>query len=112
MAHAAGSADRAFQHRGAAVDREFRFSVKDHEHLFALIVEVVAHAAAGHDLAAVKKIEIGGERVTGQQGFARHIARASVGTAARVFGRIGMSDALSQCVAGQHREGRCHQQEQ
>jgi hypothetical protein len=40
-----------------------------------LIVEVMAHAAAGHDLATVDEAQVSSQRIAGHEHFAGHIAR-------------------------------------
>ena len=87
-----------FQGRGAAVDGEFGLAVEDHEHLFAVIVEMLADAAARRDLAPIEEVEIGNQRVARQQAHAAHVARAAVRAALAVLTGIGMSDALRQRI--------------
>ncbi len=113
MPHAGGRADGSFENRRTAVDGELGLSVEDDEHLFAGVVEVVAYAAAGHDLAAMDEIQGHVHGRGGHEDFAGHVARAVMRPAARVFRWIGMSDALGERVAGQERNrGYEHQERQ
>ena len=59
MSHPRRHPHRASQRRRAAIDCELRLAVEDHEHLFALVVEVGADAALRRDDAAVQEVEMG-----------------------------------------------------
>ena len=63
---------RSFDQRGASVNRELGFSVKNHEHLFNSVMEVMANTGARRDLAAMEKIELRGNRATIEQSGERH----------------------------------------
>ena len=72
------------------------------EHLLALVVEVMAHAAAGHDLAAMDEVEVGGQRIAGQRATSQAISPALPWERLRVYlTRVGVPDALRQGVARQ-----------
>ena len=90
--HAAGGADGSLEYRRSPVDRELRLAIEDDEHLLALIVEVMAHPAAGHDLATVDEIQVGSQRIAGQQHFAGHIARTVMRAAASILAGVGVSN--------------------
>ena len=64
-----------FSTRRAAVDRELRFPVEDHEHLFALIVEVRADAALRLDDAAMQEVQVRVERSRVEQPHVVELAR-------------------------------------
>ena len=97
-----GRADGSLEQGSVPVDGEFRLAIEDDEHLFVLIVEVMAHAAAArHHLAAMHEVEVHGHGIAGNQGHACHVAHTAVGAALAILGRIGMSDALRQRL-GRH----------
>ena len=75
-AHAVGRADGALEQGGAAIDGELGLVIKDDEHLFAVIVEMLADASAGMEHAAVQEDEVGGQGLVGHQGTEIHGAGA------------------------------------
>jgi len=74
--HAVGRAHRALEQGGAAVDGEFGLAVKDHEHFFAMIVEVLADAALGMQHAAMQEDEVGRQGLVVHQRPEIHAAGA------------------------------------
>ena len=100
-AHAVGRAGGGLEERGAAVDGELGLAVEDDEHLFHVVVEVVADAALGLDDAAVEKDEVGVEGLGVEEAGVVEFAGASVdafGDAELV--RFGALDALGEGVLG------------
>src|SRR5690349_9177396 len=101
VAHAAECAGRRFKHRSAAVDRELRFPVEDHEHLFTGVVEVSTDAALRLDDASMQKEKIGVERMEIEEGHKIERARPAVdGRTVPEFSGIRMSDPGGQGLAG------------
>src|SRR5580698_8068811 len=64
--HAVWRSRRAFKQRGATIDGEFRLAIQDHEHLFAVIVKMLAYTGMGMKDTAVKEEQVG------RQGLVRH----------------------------------------
>jgi hypothetical protein len=83
-----------FEQRGAAVDREFRLAIEDHEHLLGGVVEMVAHAPTGCDLTAMQEIQVGLQGRPGQQRHAVHVADAAMRAPWAVAAGIVMTHSL------------------
>ena len=105
VAHPHRCAGRPLQDRRASVDRELRLTVKDDEHLFALIVKVMTNASTRHDLAAMHELQIGGQGTAGQERLTRHVAGAVMRAAAAILTWIGVADALSQRLQREQGQG-------
>ena len=92
---------RAFERRGAAIDRELRLTIEDDEHLFALVVKVGADAALRRDHPAVQEVE---QRVLpggGQQGGEVEVSCATVDGGRRSeSGRVRVRDPRRQRASG------------
>jgi len=115
VAHAVGGTGGRLQRGGAAVDGELGVvAVQDHEHLFTGIVEMLADAAMGLDDAAMQEDQVGGKRLSAEQGAELHRPGAFMhaGGALHPAGVV-MADPGRERAGGGahlgHGRGRCQQ---
>ena len=105
MSHPAEGASGSFQYRGAAIDRKLRLAIEDHEHLLALVMEVVANPALRLKDAAMQKVEVGVQGMAVQQNHQIHLAGPLVDRRRPlILGRVGVGNALRQGLARRHRK--------
>ena len=94
-AHARRRPRRSLERGRASVDGELRFTVENHEHLFAVVVKMRADAGLGLDDPAMQEPQVGVERLAAEHPEVVQAARSPVHARRRAVARwVVVRDAL------------------
>jgi hypothetical protein len=104
MSHPAKGAGGAFQYAGTAINGKLRLAIEDHEHLLALVMEVVANPTLRLKDAPMQEVKVGVKGMAVQQNHQIHLAGPLVDPRRPlIFGRVRVGDALRQGFARRQR---------